>query len=133
MTESEAGAVVYRRKGGEPLVLIVTAKDNPMLWLFPKGHIESGESAADAARREVQEEAGVVANVTERLGTTEYEFGGKTIVVDYFLLAFVSEHGAFEGRRKAWVSPAEAERRLAFETTRTVLTRARPLIQVAEE
>lgn len=28
-------------------------------WFFPKGHIEEGESDEDAARREIQEEAGL--------------------------------------------------------------------------
>jgi mutator protein MutT len=126
--ENEAGAVVIRRAGSEPRILLVTAKDNANHWLFPKGHIERGESAAEAARREVEEEAGIVAKVTGPVGSTEYEFGGKTIVVEYFMLAFVAEHSSYEGRKKEWLSLDAAERRLSFETTRIILRRARSMI-----
>ncbi len=41
-------------------------------WEFPKGHIEVGETAQIAAVREVEEEAGVVAEVLEKAGEYEY-------------------------------------------------------------
>lgn len=128
MIENEAGAIVVRADAGQPRVLLVTAKDNSKHWLFPKGHIEPGESAADAARREVMEEAGIEAAVTRRLGRTRYDLDGRTIVVEYFLLEFVAEHNADEGRKKEWLSLDDADRRLTFDTTRDMLRQARPLI-----
>jgi 8-oxo-dGTP pyrophosphatase MutT (NUDIX family) len=41
----------------------VRARTSGDLWVFPKGHIEPGESVGEAAAREVREEAGVEALV----------------------------------------------------------------------
>jgi 8-oxo-dGTP pyrophosphatase MutT (NUDIX family) len=52
-TES-AGGVVLNRKGE---VLVVN--QNGTSWSLPKGHIEKGEDALTAAKREIYEESGV--------------------------------------------------------------------------
>lgn len=52
-TES-AGGVVLNRAGQ---VLVVNQKGTS--WSLPKGHVEEGEDALSAARREIFEEAGV--------------------------------------------------------------------------
>ncbi len=44
------------------------------VWLFPKGHIDPGENAAEAAIREVKEESGLTARIIEKLGVTSYSF-----------------------------------------------------------
>jgi diadenosine hexaphosphate hydrolase (ATP-forming) len=51
-----AGGVVFN-EAGEVLVLGHRNGD----WVFPKGHLEKGESLLEAALREVAEEAGVAA------------------------------------------------------------------------
>jgi diadenosine hexaphosphate hydrolase (ATP-forming) len=43
-------------------------------WLFPKGHLERGESPADAAVREVKEETGLEIRLVRPLGSTRYAF-----------------------------------------------------------
>ena len=52
-----AGGVVLRTDNGRTLVALVTEREHPD-YVLPKGHLEAGESALDAARREVGEEAG---------------------------------------------------------------------------
>jgi predicted NUDIX family NTP pyrophosphohydrolase len=59
-----AGVLLYRRAGAELQVLLVHPggpfwrnRDNGA-WMIPKGGIEPGESAEEAARREFQEELG---------------------------------------------------------------------------
>ena len=52
---THAGGVVFRGAGDEVEFLVVQARDNPTQWVFPKGHIEAGETAAETARREVRE------------------------------------------------------------------------------
>ena len=55
--EPTSGGIVYRLKNGEiEILLIQDAKDR---WTIPKGHIEDGENAAQTARREIGEEAGL--------------------------------------------------------------------------
>jgi diadenosine hexaphosphate hydrolase (ATP-forming) len=43
-------------------------------WVFPKGHIEPGESKVDAAVREVEEEAGVQASIVDPRQTWQTEY-----------------------------------------------------------
>lgn len=56
--EATAGGVVYRKndKGVVEILLIQDAKDR---WTIPKGHIEEGETAKQAAEREILEETGL--------------------------------------------------------------------------
>lgn len=56
--EPTAGGIVFRRniKGEVEVLLIQDHKDR---WTIPKGHIEEGETAQEAARREIGEEAGL--------------------------------------------------------------------------
>lgn len=49
-----AGGVVLNREGE---VLIVNQNNDS--WSLPKGHLEDGEDALEAAKREIQEESGV--------------------------------------------------------------------------
>jgi len=51
---SSAGGVVLNRKGQ---VLVVSQRGRS--WSLPKGHIETGEDALEAARREIYEETGL--------------------------------------------------------------------------
>ncbi|MGH7623018.1 MAG: NUDIX domain-containing protein, partial [Gemmatimonadaceae bacterium] len=55
--EVSAGGVVYRVEDGRPLFLLI--RDSYRNWGFPKGHLEKGERAEDAALREVAEETGL--------------------------------------------------------------------------
>lgn len=64
-----AGGVVFNHRDE---VLLIRQVDGS--WVFPKGHIDPGETALSAAMREVAEEAGVVTTcpAPDRCWTTEY-------------------------------------------------------------
>lgn len=51
---ASAGGVVINKDG---LVLVVNQRGQS--WSLPKGHIDEGESALDAAKREIYEESGI--------------------------------------------------------------------------
>ena len=114
-----------RLDGKEPKVLLVTARRNPKNWIFPKGHIEKGETPQSAALRETKEEAGVVGKLIGSAGILEYGFLGAKARVEYFLVQFSREAGPPEnGRSRVWCGLEEALDRLSYKNTRKLLRKA---------
>ena len=56
--EKSCGAVVFRKSASKLEFIAVKSKANGH-WGFPKGHVETGESEAETAIREVFEETGL--------------------------------------------------------------------------
>jgi 8-oxo-dGTP pyrophosphatase MutT (NUDIX family) len=126
----QSGAIIVRMDAQEPKVLLVTAKRNPRNWIFPKGHIEKGESPEDAALREAEEEAGVVGKLIGPVGVLEYRFLGLKARVEYFLAVLKREKGPPEvGREKAWCGLDDALERLTYKNTRKLLRKAWKLLR----
>jgi len=67
---SAASAAIFR---GCEVLLIQRGKGGPLqgMWSLPGGHIEPGEPVRAAALREVHEEAGIVAQLTDLLDLHE--------------------------------------------------------------
>jgi 8-oxo-dGTP pyrophosphatase MutT (NUDIX family) len=125
----QSGAIVVRLDSKQPRVLLVTAKRNPRNWIFPKGHIEKGESPEEAALREAREEAGVVGKLIGPAGVLEYAFLGAYARVEYFLAEFTRESGPPEdGRSRVWCELDDALERLNYKNTRKLLKKAWKLI-----
>ena len=82
-----AGILLFRDNGGKTEVLLVHpggpfwAKKDAGAWMIPKGGIEEGETAADAAVREFQEELGAALPVTPFRLCTIRQSGGKIVEV----------------------------------------------------
>jgi 8-oxo-dGTP diphosphatase len=120
----QSGAIFVRLRSSEPQVLLVTAKRNGN-WIFPKGHIEKGETAEAAALREAREEGGVAGKLIGPAGVLEYGFFGVKVRVEYFLALFSREVGPPEdGRSRAWCGLEEALERLDYKNTRKLLRKA---------
>jgi len=124
----QAGAIAVRIGEGEPRVLLVTAKRNPEHWVFPKGHVEVGETPAEAAVRELIEEGGVEGKVIAPAGTLEMAVDGEVLRVEYFLVRAGRDVGSAEGRERRWCTLREAAELLTFVTTRDMLARVWPLV-----
>jgi 8-oxo-dGTP pyrophosphatase MutT (NUDIX family) len=130
-TEFSAGGVVVRER--ECVVIVPTrrAADGSKVLALPKGHPEDGESAADAALREVREEAGVESRLVEKLGDVRYWYtrDGRRIakVVSFFLLEYlsgeVSDHDR-EVEDARWLSLDRATRELTYKGERDMASRA---------
>jgi 8-oxo-dGTP diphosphatase len=77
-----AGGIVLR-SGDTPLIAVVRLRKRNE-WVLPKGKLDDGEVARDAAVREVVEETGHEVTVHEFLGTLVYESGGRSKAVHYW-------------------------------------------------
>ena len=125
----QAGGIAFRGRGGDLSILLVSSKKEAGFWIFPKGHVESGETAAQAGVRETMEEAGVAGDLLGPIGAPlEYDWHGKRYTVQYFLLRATSESPAGDGRAILWLPYEEALRTLSFDDTRRLLREARALI-----
>lgn len=128
-TVPQGGAIVFRTDGGSIRILLVRAKQDPSQWIFPKGHLEPGESHGAAALRETHEEAGITGIVVGLAGSSTFQSGDEQVTVEYYLLQMVGEAASGEGRDKKWVTPPQALRELAFEDARDLLRTALPELE----
>ena len=129
----QAGGIVFRRNGAGISILLVRAKRDPSAWIFPKGHIEPGETARTTAVRETREEAGVQGEALGEIGDPqEFEWAGRWYRVQYFLIQMTSESDETDGREKAWFSFDEALDRISFTSARDLLRQARTKIEAPE-
>ena len=123
-TIQQAGAVTFRTTSGAPEILLVKARKNPEHWIFPKGHIEPGESSQEAAIRELSEEAGVLGDIVEPLGALEFQDSSNTVRVEYYLCRFREQIDSGEGREMQWCSPERAIALLPFPDMRDLVRKA---------
>jgi 8-oxo-dGTP pyrophosphatase MutT (NUDIX family) len=118
--EFSAGGVTVRNFRGRPFIAAVRVKGGTVLAL-PKGQIDAGESAAEAAAREVREEAGVTGELVEKLGDVRYWYqrSGERVlkVVSFFLFRYrsgsVRDHD-HEVDSAEWVPLEDAPRLLQY-------------------
>jgi 8-oxo-dGTP pyrophosphatase MutT (NUDIX family) len=121
---THAGGVVYRLERGVAHFLLVTARHRPDEWLFPKGHIEGGETPEQAAAREVQEEAGVTAAVIAPLEDVRLHLSGVDQLIRFFLMEARETGIPGEGRHAVWLDADAASDRLTFSESRESLRKA---------
>ena len=121
-------AIVVSRQG----VLMGRRHDGKPPWTFIAGEIEPGESAADAAVREVKEETGLEVAAGGIIGRRVHPRTGRTMV--YMTAAPIRGTGIFVGdadelAEVRWVSLPEADELtggVMFEPVRDYLRRALP-------
>ena len=126
----EAGGIVVRDRGKNPSVLLVQSRAEPRAWIFPKGHVERGESREEAALRECREEGGVDGRIVRALASQQMTSGQQPVEVHYFLVDKTGDVPTRE-REVVWLSPLEAIAKLTHEDARTMLIRALPELEVA--
>jgi 8-oxo-dGTP pyrophosphatase MutT (NUDIX family) len=100
-------------------------------YRLPKGHVDPGETPAQAAVREVEEEAGARATIVAELGTVENRFAASSKRmkrhVHWYLMAVVDDAiGPHEEKwTPLWVGLDEALGLMRFEAERLPLRWAR--------
>lgn len=143
LEQTSAGGVAFReREGVIEVALILTNPEHR--WQLPKGMIDPGETAEQAARREVREEAGIETEIVAVLDRTEYWFIAERNgirnrfhkYVHWYLMRYVSgntddhDHEVAEAR---WTAADEALRTLAFKNERAVVEKAVEMIKSLPE
>ena len=132
-----AGGIVLRDTMFGPDVVLVR-RFTQGLWALPKGTPIDEEAPAETARREVQEETGLVVEVDRFAGSIQYQFTRDAVLyrktVNFYLMHAVggdftrhdSEYDAVE-----WVAADRALEQMSYSTEasllRHVLTKPDPL------
>jgi ADP-ribose pyrophosphatase YjhB (NUDIX family) len=138
--ETSAGGIVYRLEEGAPLFLLI--RDSYGNRGFPKGHVERGEGAEDAALREVREETGLQELASRGLIDTidwYFRFRGRLIHKScHFYLMETSQSDTAPQRAEGitacqWVTYGEAHEAVSYANAREVLRRAREMIGAPED
>ena len=97
------------REGDRLSVLLVRSKKDPGIWVFPKGHVEPGETAADAGVRETWEEAGVTGTLGRPSARrSNFSPAREAVSVQYFVVRATGERPSPEGRDKQWLPVDDA-------------------------
>jgi diadenosine hexaphosphate hydrolase (ATP-forming) len=117
-----AGGVVFNKAGQ---VLVLGHRNGT--WVFPKGHIDPGETHVVAAIREVEEESGVVATCLDENITykTRYKNARKEErVITWFLLISDAEDVILREAtfpKGGFYSQEKAMRKLSFHEDKMLL------------
>jgi 8-oxo-dGTP pyrophosphatase MutT (NUDIX family) len=129
--ERSAGGVVVR--GDEVVVIVPTrrASDGSRVLALPKGHIDPGENALQAATREVREETGIVGELVTELGETRYWYrrDGQTIPksVCFYLFSYIegsTDDHDDEVEEARWIALQDAQSELSHAAEREMVARA---------
>jgi ADP-ribose pyrophosphatase YjhB (NUDIX family) len=135
--EFSAGGLVVDLDSDVPRGALIgrTDRHGRMLWSLPKGHIEVGETAEQAAVREIEEETGIAGEIVAELGTIDFWFvaDGRRIhkTVRHFLLRAVGgelSDADVEVDEVAWVPLSAIREQLAYPDERGLVDTAGRLL-----
>jgi len=118
------------------LEVAVIRPQGKQVWALPKGHLNPGETAEQAALREVLEETGLVTRTEHALGDIRYvyQWQGRRVFkqVTFFLLRYVSgdinqidPEMRIEIDEARWIPLDDAPRALAYKGERDMAAQAR--------
>jgi 8-oxo-dGTP pyrophosphatase MutT (NUDIX family) len=134
--EKSAGVIIFRRENGKILYLLLFKKYKTEYWDFAKGHVEQGEAALEAARREAKEETGLedlkfMPGFEEKIAWW-YRFEGKLTrkFVTYYLAETKTRdvRVSFEHLKPGWLTLAEAEKVIKHKDTKELLKKANTVL-----
>jgi len=130
-TEFSAGGVVVRGREVAVIIPVKRGANGERVLGLPKGHLDGDETAEQAALREVQEEAGVDAELVEKLGEIEYFYQrqGRPVRKRVAFYLFEYRAGSLEDHdheieQARWMALERASRELSYSGEREMVARA---------
>jgi 8-oxo-dGTP pyrophosphatase MutT (NUDIX family) len=121
---NQSAVIPYRLMDGRLELLLITSRKRGR-WIVPKGVIDPGKTAEEAAANEAYEEAGVRGQiVTGLIGEYSYEKWGGTCKVQVFLLEVEVVLDAWpeqDARRREWMSAEKAAESVQEEALRRII------------
>jgi ADP-ribose pyrophosphatase YjhB (NUDIX family) len=135
--EFSAGGLVVDLAGDVPRAALIgrTDRHGRLLWSLPKGHIEQGETAEQAAVREVAEETGIDGEILAELGSVDFWFVAENRrihkTVQHFLMRAVGgelSDADVEVTAVAWVPLPQLGAQLAYPDERGLVETAGRLL-----
>ncbi|HEY2044932.1 MAG TPA: NUDIX hydrolase [Jatrophihabitans sp.] len=136
--ETSAGGLVLDLSGPVPVGALIgrTNRRGRLLWSLPKGHVEAGETAEQAAIREVGEETGITGEIVGVLGTIDFWFvaEGRRVhkTVHHYLMRAIGgelSDSDVEVTEVAWVPMPDITEKLAYSDERDLLIEASRLLK----
>ena len=131
--EFSSGGIV--REDEKLLMVKVENLEGQLIWTFPKGHIEKGEKAPEAALREVEEETGYRCEILNPFDKAEYWFKreGQLVKksVTWFLMKPLKKtgtHDAEEILETRWVTMGEAQTLTKYKSDKQILSKLKKLM-----
>jgi 8-oxo-dGTP pyrophosphatase MutT (NUDIX family) len=107
----QAGAIPWKLAGSGIEVLLITSSHGSR-WIAPKGWIEQGHSAREAARQETYEEAGVEGILSPSpVGFLDYRRGERILRVEMYTMEVTEVHVNWPEdhlRQRIWLCSAQA-------------------------
>ena len=154
---SSGGVVVRAAREGWELALIEPQREqanvsqsaksdkkrHKQVLALPKGLVDPGEKAEEAALREVREETGISATALAKLTDIKYVYvrtwgDGQRVfkIVSFYLLRYdsgtideIAPEMRIEVKRALWISLEEAEHRLAYRGEKEVIRLAKKYLE----
>ncbi len=143
--EFSAGGVVFKKENGKVLWLLYKPSGKTRFyqkgWRFPKGWIDQGETSQEAALREVKEEGGIRAEIVGKIDVIRIFFFNEQKEkvlksISFYLMRWVADikkGPGWETEKIEWLSYPEALEKLAFDSEKKILKKAKKLLEEKEK